>query len=373
MAYRHIAICTLVALAAAHTSTAGAATPEADFAARCATPGVLKCIGFDTQADMLATGEVRDVSTGEAVVNPQAYPDNVNAAGWRYPAVDTSVSASGGGSLRLTANPIAAANHSGGFYYGEQGPVDWPQTFGAGTDFWIQYRVLYDAEMANNANWKAAGGDGNKNIIVFRSGKSCNDLEVTVQDVYAAGYLRTYTNCGGQNTYQCPVGVAGSSCASWNTGVYAQYAQGRPFDNHMYAYGPELKDFWCVRDRESDAACPYFSGRSGVWHTWMLHITVKGNGVVGSKIESWVSRGNGEPMRKSTDFTFPWSYEAGGAFSNIMLTLYHTGKRSGAHPVANAWYDEFILSTQPIPAPGAVAPGPQDTVPPAPPSGLFVQ
>ena len=376
MAHRHIALLTLVALAAAYIGAAGAATPEADFAARCAAPGVLKCVGFDTQLDV-NRGKTATAGPADDVPSPNAVPNNI-INGSYYPGWDTTgPKASGAGALRLSTNPNAAngAQQSGFWKFGTDGNEAWGQSFGANTDFWVQYRTYFSPEYAA-VNWAVAGGagsGGNKNSVIYAI-KSCGDLEISTQDIYARGYFANYANCGGQNMYQRPVGVAGSSCLSYNTGYFAQFAQGRPFDNHMYTYGPNLADFWCVRDRETDSLCPFVVNRSGAWWTFTYHVTVKAPGVLGSRVETWVSRGNGEPNRKMTDFTFPWNYASGNSFRNIMLSLYMTDKRATAsNPLTHVWYDELIISTQQIAFPGAVASGPQDTVPPAPPSGLFVQ
>jgi hypothetical protein len=43
-------------------------------------------------------------------------------------------------------------------------------------------------------------------------------------------------------------------------------------------------------------------------------------------------------------------------FNTLELTQFMTGKISGTGPAANVWYDELIISSQPIPAPAGSNP-----------------
>ena len=57
-------------------------------------------------------------------------------------------------------------------------------------------------------------------------------------------------------------------------------------------------------------------------------------------------------------------------YNNITLTPYMTGLSTAAPADAFVWYDELIVSTQPIPAPGGTM---VVTTAPRPPRGLVVQ
>src|SRR5262245_44596979 len=65
----------------------------ADFAARCSAPGVVRCVGLDTLASV--TGR-----TDTSSVDPAPY--GLLTDGLVAPTIDTSVFASGGGSLKFT-------------------------------------------------------------------------------------------------------------------------------------------------------------------------------------------------------------------------------------------------------------------------------
>lgn len=372
MLNRPACIAAQVLLAFGWTGTLVAQTADADFAARCATAGVIWCVGFDSQADVNAIGQVRyPAMTGadSLAEDPKAYPANIGPNGLRYPAVDTSQAASGAGSLRLTANATPSENQSGGWYLGSAGKTPWPKTFGAGTKFYVQWRQRYDYAYTNQVDWNAVGGDGVKQIILWRNESSCSDLQVVIVDSAKRGYPQGYSNCGGNAFYQCPAGKSGDNCSTWNT----DYAPVSGHPQYLYQYGPLATDFRCMRNAESPETCGYWRDHHDTWWTYYLEIEVGAPGVEASRVKAWLSRGNGEPLRQFIDFgPFPWNYNSGRVFENLLFTLYKTSKNSGNHPVATSWYDELIISSKPIPAPrGTPAPRPAvDTIPPAPPTGL---
>ena len=369
----------LFALAALGSQHA-AADPESDFAARCAAPGVIWCIGFDDQAEVNRVGQVRYPATSGAdsiAANPQAYPDNIAPNGHRYPAVDASQAASGEGSLRLTANPVASANQSGGWYLGSAGISSWPKEFRSGETVYIQWRQRYDFAYTNGVNWSGTGGDGVKQIIIWRDEGSCSDLQVVVVDSASRGYPQAYTNCGGRPLYQCPAGSGSSNCSSYNT----DYGPKSGHVQFLYQYGPNSTDFHCMRNFETAEGCGYWRNHHDRWWTYYLEIKIGDPGSGNSAIKGWLSRGNGEPMRQFIDFqNYPWSFRSGRTIENLLFTLYKTGKNNGNHSEATSWYDELIVSSQPIATPEGVgdpvvsacnSPGPG--VAPCPPPAITTQ
>ena len=74
----------------------------------------------------------------------------------------------------------------------------------------------------------------------------------------------------------------------------------------------------------------------------------------------------GTPLKKFINITsgLTFNSEAGVAgFSALTMTQFMTGKSASvAHPTAHVWYDELIVSSQPIAQPGGSPP------PPPPPS-----
>ena len=102
-----------------------------DFGVRCQSPGVLVCEGFDSPAEFAAA----------------KWP----AAGL-YPAwdgalrgtMDTTIKASGTGSLRFEIPSHSAANAAGSW----QQPFE--HNFGEGSTFYVQFRQRFSKEMLTN-------------------------------------------------------------------------------------------------------------------------------------------------------------------------------------------------------------------------------
>lgn len=345
-----VALCCSVATSGAYADTAA----DVDFAERCAGAGVIWCVGFDTQSEVNQVGQTRyaAASGAESVVdNPQSYPDNIGPDGHLYPAVDFSHAASGAASLRLTANAVGVANHSGGWYLGSAGTGTWPETFSAGETIYLQWRQRYDFAYTNEVNWGGLGGGGVKQLILWRDGSSCSDLEFVVADSGSRGYPQGYTNCGANPLYQCPAGSSSTNCHPYNTDY-------QPLSGHqqfLYQYGTSLTDFNCMRNFETTIGCGYWRNHYDRWWTYYLEIEIGSPGEANSYIRAWLSRGNGEPMRQFINFgPFPWSYESDKSIQNLVLTLYKTGKESDQHPAATSWYDELIISSEPIATPNGV-------------------
>ena len=76
-------------------------------------------------------------------------------------------------------------------------------------------------------------------------------------------------------------------------------------------------------------------------------------------IEMWVAN-EGQPMKKFinlTNFPINFNTNAQDTFSKVILFNYDTNRTTtSSYPVANCWYSELIVSTQPIPAPNGSTP-----------------
>jgi len=87
----------------------------------------------------------------------------------------------------------------------------------------------------------------------------------------------------------------------------------------------------------------YFKVTVGAWYTPT------------STVQAWVSAGPGQPMQEWVNvpnLTIQDNGTAGEDFNAVELLNYMTKKNSSLnHPVAYTWYDEVIVSNQPITAP----------------------
>ncbi|MDP2325173.1 MAG: hypothetical protein Q8N51_14245, partial [Gammaproteobacteria bacterium] len=130
-----------------------------------------------------------------------------------------------------------------------------------------------------------------------------------------------------------------------------------------------------IRLQQGDVDCRYRSDRSGCmnyradeWITFYFEIRFAAFGSASTHIKAWMGY-EGQPLKQIVDFpNFSLDYDSSPSerLNRIQITPYHTGKdASQSHPSAYTWYDELIVSTQPIPAPtGTVVVSPPAATPP---------
>ena len=269
---------------------------RADFAARCAAPGVVQCFDFDSQAE----------------IAPHI------ACGAACPAWDGAVAASGSGSLRMTIPSQSPADTSGHFRLNftpgtRHGGVDaaYPIQFGEGEEFFLQWRQRFSPSFLETfydkgGGWKQAiVGEGDRpGVAVY----SCTQLEIVVQNSFQRGYAQLYHSCGGKD------------------GRYAGIFQDGTLD---YA--------------------------ADEWMTFQLHVRIgtwyrnDRNYKDDSLVELWAAR-DGETSRRVVSSAYDLANENPAAkYGKIWLLPYHTHKDpTQIHPTAYTWYDELIISRQRI-------------------------
>lgn len=300
-----------------------AAPSTADtFAQRCAAAGVLRCEGFDTDTPFAycsATGW----STPNCLQSGSS-DDNINAQR------DTAVKTSGASSLRFTAPPQASADTSG-TWWGDLGA-----NFGPGDTLYVQFRWRADAPFINT-NY---GGDGFKTVIFHQFQRSCAPLEITTVKYESHGsFPQAYTDCGGRPLYT----NSGAGGAQSNSGDYK-----------------EQGDYPCAYP--SFTQCAYF--QPNVWHTFYYVLTFGTWGTATSQLRAYVQFGDTAPMQQwlnIQNYAIFQDTGPGDRFNRVSLTPYNTNRPGGTvFPQAQVWYDEFIVSTQPIAAPSPETPPPPD-------------
>ncbi len=116
---------------------------DEDFAARCRTPGVIRCFGFDSQAE----------------VDPHVMPPGGQRE--KRGIVVTDRKASGAGALRFEVPPFSGSDTSGSFWLNFAD--DLSAQFGEGEEFYIQWRQRFSPEFLET--YFEEGG-GWKQIIV---------------------------------------------------------------------------------------------------------------------------------------------------------------------------------------------------------------
>ncbi len=272
----------------------------ADFRARCAAPGVLKCVGFDGDSDFDA-GQVSPAADGRVRATR-----------------DAVVRASGAGSLRFEI-PSRSPPNSSGYWLDSLGGK-----FGQGSTFHFQFRQRFSKALLETRYREPAGW---KQFIVYQAGPSCTSVQLVMLNQYLRGLPTLYTACGQNN-------------------LYVELPDG----DHLIQQG----DYRCHRRDPRPGRCAFYV--SDRFMTFSFQVDVGTFGQPDSRVLGWVGV-EGEPLRQFIDFpglVLDYEDSPGEGFNRIQLTPYHTDKdHRQEHPVAFTWYDELIVSQSPIAAPAA--------------------
>lgn len=367
------------------------ATPEEDFENRCGQPGVFLCDGFDDVEQFFDDWHVRFACQNGASSYIQnnaglkAYPNNLDPVGGRrHPAPDPTMSASGTHSIRLTTTRDACEDQSGEAIRGAEAQSSaygdfpsLPQKIGKGQTMHAQFRIRFDKGFVDMP-WSSKGS-GSPKLFALYDQKSCGQIETTFT-ADKRGFLHAYTNCGSGPGY-----FGSNGGFAYGPGQYAPISN----SNFLYASSPAgtPDGYYCLYNQYNDSSCPTYEGHGDAWWTvyWEMTIgpTYSNGQVCGSHMRAWVSRGDGEPMKQWQDYgPFCWNWkDSNRTYSTAILWLYQTNQDTSKPIETNVWYDELILSTQPLPVPanldiaagggGAGNPG-VDLVPPQPPSQLVI-
>jgi len=269
-----------------------------DFAARCAAPGVLKCVGFDDDRDF-AAGQISPAADGRIRATR-----------------DQQVMASGRGSLRFEI-PSRSPPNSSGYWLDSLGGK-----FGQQSTFHFQFRQRFSPEFLETPYQEAAGW---KQFIVYQSGPSCTSVQLVLINQYLRGLPTMYAACGQDNLYVL-----------------------RPDGDHFIQQG----DYLCSRRDPRPGRCARYVANE--WLTFSFRVDVGTYGKPDTRVQGWIGHGAG-PLRQFIDFpdlVLNFADSPTEGFNRIQLTPYHTDKDpSQVHPVAYTWYDELIVSREAIGAP----------------------
>ena len=327
----------LAALAAA--APAGA-QGDADFARRCAGPGVIRCYGFDDLAD-LTTGHPRtltepDDSTNSRMYDPWSGPGL--CAGQQCWALDAQVRASGASALRFEIPSNSPSDTSGSFRINFRD--DFSVQIGAGEEFYVQYRERFSPEMLRAFETTDGQPSGWKQSII--------GLGDRVAQPIAYSCTAEETVFTQQTRYMGPTFYHG--CGFWESMDFWDGTQVR-----MQHQGPP----YCYYPDDPEGGC--FSYAANEWMTFKQHVRIGGWGVHPlNRVRVWAAR-EGEPSVMIYDslLSHPDGFplhrsDATSRFGKIWLLPYHTNKDPAeTHPVAWVWYDELIVSRADIPDPAS--------------------
>ena len=312
-----------------------------DFSSRCSAAGVVSCRGFDN-------------TTTDIVRNVNLWPGD---GGYWGGSLDTSTYASGGGSLKFTLPAGRATSDISGSWNDGMGA-----SFGEGSTFYLQFQLRISPEMISNLPaWKSGTDTAWKTILFHRTGSTCGQIEITtVPFIWSNTPVPTmYTGCGERGFYTNNAGAMDLSGPFIQQGASA--TSGYKCDYNSISAGTG-----------NGTGC--FVYQPNKWLTFYYKIQIGTYGSNNSSVEAWVATDGGAYKQFVNVRNIPLFKDGpspADKYNEITLTPYMTNLNTPASSSAYVWYDELIVSTQPIAAPGSG--GGVSNPPPAAPTNLRVQ
>ncbi len=328
------------------STSAGVATQPAggggsDFLTRCSAAGVVSCQGFDN-------------TTTDIVRNVNLYPGD---GGFWGGSLDTAVAASGAGSLKFTLPAGRATSDISGYWNGKLGG-----SFGEGSTYYVQFQQRLSPEMISNIpTWQSGTSTAWKTVIFHRTGSTCGQIEIAT-----IFYLWTptpaaimYTGCGTPAFYADANGVMNDGGPYIQQGTSSTSGYKCDFNNIVPGTG-------------NGTGC--FIYQSNKWLTFYYKIHIGTYGSNNSSVEAWAAM-DGGGYKQFVNIKNATLQKDGPSpadkYNELTFTPYMTNLSSAASANAYVWYDELIVSTLPIAAPGSG--GGVTNPPPAAPTNLRVQ
>ncbi len=300
------------------SNEASAPLDAADFQARCAAAGVLVCDGFDDASDFIAV-------TGGGGYAPGLYPGDNGGLG----TMDTSIKTSGASSLKFTIDGNATSNITG-YWRANFGPENNITKFGPHSTLYLQFRLRVDANMLD-FDWSTVSNEGWKVFIAYGPipGPSCTGAQFVQENTYQRNVATGYVSCGTPgletNGGDPPMLIEQGdyNCAYDDNGGYATNPSCA-----AYVHNAWMTEYWIVDIGDFGAPNTHF--------------------------QAFIAP-DGQPLKKFIDlpnFSFNGDPAADDALESILLGPYMSGADgSKSNPTASMWFDELIVSTQPIAPP----------------------
>lgn len=246
--------------------------------------------------------------------------------------IDNDMKASGAGSMRVDI--ASSAGESPGNMVTKLG-----RDFGEGSSLYMQWRQRFSPEMIDTD----LGGEGFKQFVIY-DGTPCGpNMEVAMLNQDYGGFPIFYSACG--NTYFRKSLSGGEYALMWD------------------------KDGTICTNRDPGRCVRY---QADQWMTFSYEQKIGQWGQANSVVRVSMAE-EGKPLKviiELPDFTFK-SDKAGSAYRDLWVGPFSLGRKANSnYPAAKTWFDEFIISTEPIadphqaasglraPAPGAVPDGP---------------
>lgn len=293
---------------------------DADFLARSTAPGVIKVYNFD------------------ADLHGRYFPGDNGVRGFH----DTTQKVGSGGSLRFDLLAGEDGANISGSWTTIASPWTFGQGFGEGTTFYVQMRARITQSMLDNLDeWDS----GWKLFIIHRNNNTAAGLEITHTQTEGS---TLYTDSGGRGLsteLDSPFHLGGPDPQLWQS-KWNIDAGGPPWTKEPGGYEseyPNQSNKWVHRPNG--------------WMTFYVKVQIgtftESGTVEDSPIQMWIVNPDEDVYRKVIGciYGLAWNTNHLDEFNNITLTPYMTGLSVGASQNASVWFDQLIISTQPIAAP----------------------
>ncbi|HXX75654.1 MAG TPA: hypothetical protein VEI50_11035 [Nitrospiraceae bacterium] len=346
---------------------AGSTDAAVSFATRCAAAGVFICEGFNTPGDRgfnvegsACPGSSNFCRTTQGSLNDYgSYTFMSNCCsganqGVNHPVITNTQMTEGAGAMRIAfpsnaACPGDSMSGCDGLWALPLGKNFHPPGSGDGAEWYWQYKIRYDSYVLTQ-NYGLTGNPGPavKQHDWFDSTySSCAPVEITSSMVYGSTIYQ-YTGCG---PYLTP-----NHDGSGNSVSPGDYQNGGAYTCSAYL--------------TPAGTCFQFSGDT--WYVYAGHVKLGAYGTQTSTVEIWVAP-EGQPLQyllHVTDWPFQANPSGGSNYNTLYLENYITGAPNNGLPsqTGYVYYDELIVSTQPIADPAGGG-----GTPPAAPTNLRVQ
>lgn len=347
----------------------------ASFEERCNASGVVFCDPLDTEGpwgvDASGIRRLMPNSDGTTGIPTATWwrdwrgvqQDSAGTRGMVLPRLDTTVKASGSGSLKMDFPGLTSAG--GGGIFTTNFSDDLSQQFGEGETFYVQYRWRADCDFiytdcdpasptyrterrayaSNGGGWTSAKlsiiSTGDNEIGGEWSVGACTWLEiVTFHGPDHA--LQGYHSCGWYAGFDTPMEEWVAGQRNW------QFQPGGDYDCRFFP-DPEENQFrsWGY----TGPNCFYLEAEE--WITIQVMVRIgqwqpDGDGPPTSHVTVWAAReGASQQVIIDRDLYLRGPETPGQKYGKVWLLPFMTGKDPNVdHPTAHLWYDELIVSTE---------------------------
>lgn len=306
-------------------------TADQNYQQRCAAPGVLNCQGFDSAAIFSTTASQNGFTDGFLGSQPMT---NNNR--------DTSVFLSGGSSLRMTWPANYNSSNCCKDYWAFFGQANQNQVFGQNSTFYIQYAFRADS------NWvtKWVTDTYPKLSIIYNAvNGSCGNSSLVTVNMHALDLPEMYLSCAGTPLDTCLDGFTWNSTGCGSGEIYGQegWTALAPFTGYQCGYNGGA---W------SGPNCFHFV--PDTWYTLYYKVSIGIWGTPTSTVQAWIAP-YGQQMQQWINTQNVSITPDNNGYNVIGLTQFMTN-HGGSNLAANVWFDELIVSSQPIAAPGGQTP-----------------